>query len=374
MQDFYRCYATVSLENIKNNILNIRKLLSKDTALMAVLKADAYGHGAAVVGKYIEPYIDSAGVATVEEGVELRKAGINVPILVLGYASPKQFETMIKNNIMPTIYNEQVAILYSEAAKKLNINAGYDIAIDTGMTRIGFRVSDESADIIERITKLDNIIFKGMFTHLSCADTLNEGYTDNQFKEYDSMCQKLKDRGIKLPMRHVCNSAGIMKYPQKYYEGVRSGIITYGMYPSEEVDKRLLDIKPSLEWKAHIINISDVEPKRGVSYGATYITQKDITRIATIGVGYADGYPRSLSSKGCVLIHGKRAPIIGRVCMDQMMVDITDIPNVKLEDTATLIGKDGEEFISIEELSEKAGSFNYEMSCGIGKRVKRIYL
>lgn len=374
MQNFYRCYATVSLETIKNNILNIRRLLPNNTELMAVLKADAYGHGAAVVGKYIEPYIDSAGVATVEEGIELRQAGVNVPILVLGYTSPKQFEIMIKNNIMPTIYNEQIAILYSKAAKQLNLNAGYDIAVDTGMTRIGFRVSDESADTIERITKLDNIKFKGLFTHLSCADTFDEDYTAKQFKEYDSMCQKLKDRKIKLPMRHVCNSAGIMKYPQKYYEGVRSGIITYGMYPSNEVDKKLLDIKPALEWKAHIINISNVEPKRGVSYGATYITEKSITKIATIGVGYADGYPRSLSSKGCVLVHGKRAPIIGRVCMDQMMVDITDIPNVKLEDTATLIGRDGDEFISIEELSNKAGSFNYEMSCGIGKRVKRIYL
>ncbi len=374
MQNFYRCYATVSLETIKNNILNIRRLLPNNTELMAVLKADAYGHGAAVVGKYIEPYIDSAGVATVEEGIELRQAGVNVPILVLGYTSPKQFEIMIKNNIMPTIYNEQIAILYSKAAKRLNLNAGYDIAVDTGMTRIGFRVSDESADTIERITKLDNIIFKGLFTHLSCADTFDEDYTAKQFEEYDSMCQKLKDRKIKLPMRHVCNSAGIMKYPQKYYEGVRSGIITYGMYPSNEVDKKLLDIKPALEWKAHIINISNVEPKRGVSYGATYITEKSITKIATIGVGYADGYPRSLSSKGCVLIHGKRAPIIGRVCMDQMMVDVTDIPDVKLEDIATLIGRDGDEFISIEELSNKAGSFNYEMSCGIGKRVKRIYL
>ena len=374
MQEFYRCYATVSLETIKNNILNIRKHLPKGTSLMAVLKADAYGHGAVKVGKYIEKYIDRAGVATVEEGVELRNAGFDTPILVLGYSSPKQFETMIKNAIMPTIYDEKTARLYSEAAQRLGVEAAYDIAIDTGMTRIGFRVSDESADIIKRISLLKGIALKGLFTHLSCADTHDEDYTEKQFEEYDEMYNKLKERGIEVPIRHVCNSAGIMKYPSKYYEGVRSGIITYGMYPSEEVDKNLLDFKPALEWKAHIINISDVEPERGVSYGATYITHKPVTRIATVGVGYADGYPRSLSSKGCVLIKGMRAPIIGRVCMDQMMVDITDIPGVEIEDTATLIGRDGDEFISIEELSDKAGSFNYEMSCGIGKRVKRVYL
>ncbi len=373
MWKYYRCYASISLAAIRRNLENVRRLLPEGTALMAVLKADAYGHGAVTVGKHIADMIDAAGVASVEEGIELREAGLTMPILVLAYASPGQFADMLAYDIMPTIYNRETAERYSEAAVKAGKTGKYHIALDTGMTRIGFRINAESADAIREIADLPGISLHGLFSHLSCADTEREEYSENQFAEYEAMLAMLDERGVRIPVRHLCNSAGIMKYKDRYYDGVRSGIVTYGMYPSEEVEKSLLALEPALEWKTHVIHVSETEAGRGVSYGATFVTDREKTRIATLSVGYADGYPRSLSSKGCVLIRGKRAPIIGRVCMDQMMVDVTDIPDVAVEDVATLIGRDGEEFLSIEEVAEKAGSFNYEMACGIGKRVKRVY-
>jgi alanine racemase len=374
MQKYLRCYATVSLNAIAENIKKIKNLLPQGTKLMAVIKADAYGHGASVVGNYIEKMIDCAGVASLEEGIELRESGFDLPILVLGYSSPKQFEQMLKYEVMPTIYRYETAVEYSKEAVRCKLNGECHIAIDTGMTRIGFRATEESAETIKKISELPNISIQGMFTHLSCADTYDEEYNQKQFDEFDHITELLKEKNVDIPVKHICNSAGIMKYKDRYFDCVRSGIITYGMYPSEEVDKSIIDLTPALEWKTHVINISEVEEGRGVSYGATYVTQKPVTKIATIAVGYADGYPRSLSSKGEVLIRGKRAPIVGRVCMDQMMVDVTHIPDVEIEDTVTLIGKDKDEYISIEELADKAGSFNYEMACGIGKRVKRVYI
>lgn len=373
MQSYFRCYAEVSLSAIAGNIKNVRKMLPEGTMLMAVLKADAYGHGAAEVGKYIEKYIDAAGVASVEEGIELRKAGLKVPILVLGYSSDRQYDELLDYSIIPTIFEKNEAEKYSDTALKRGVKGKMNIAIDTGMTRVGFRVSESSADIIKEISEMPGVSLEGMFTHLSCADTCDETYSQKQFAEFEKMTDMLKARGVDIPVKHMCNSAGIMKYPSHYYNCVRCGIATYGLYPSEEVDKGLLDLTPALEWKAHVIHISDVEPGRGVSYGATYVTEKEVTRIATISVGYADGYPRSLSSKGIVLINGKRVPVIGRVCMDQIMADITDAGEVNIEDTVTLIGRDGDEFISVEEVAEAAGSFNYELVCQIGKRVKRIY-
>ena len=374
MQEYYRCYAVISLSAIEENLRSVRAALPKQTSLMAVLKADAYGHGATVVGKHIEKYIDCAGVASVEEGIELRQAGFRVPILVLGYSSPRQYDQMLAEHIMPTIYDPETARRFSEAALRKGVPGSVHIALDTGMTRIGFRVNEASADRIREISLLPNLHIAGIFSHFSCADTDREDYTGKQAEEFDSMLSMLAKRGVNIPMKHLCNSAGIMKYRDRYYDCVRSGIITYGMYPSEEVDPALLKIRPALSWKTHIIHIADAEPGRGVSYGASYMTEKPVTRIATLAVGYADGYPRSLSGKGWVLIHGQRAPILGRVCMDQMMVDVSGIPDVKTEDVAVLIGRDREEEITIEELSKLAGSFNYEMACGIGKRVKRVYL
>ncbi|HIV16715.1 MAG TPA: alanine racemase [Candidatus Alectryocaccobium stercorigallinarum] len=374
MQDYFRCYAVVSLSAIVDNLKNVRGKLPEGTSLMAVLKADAYGHGADVVGKHIEKYIDAAGVASVEEGIGLRKAGLSVPVLVLGYSSPRQFGELLEYSITPTIFEYDDAVKYSEESVKRGVTGKMNIAVDTGMTRVGFRVNEGSADLVKKISKLPNITIEGMFTHLSCADTYDDSYSEKQFAEFEKMVSLLEERKVDIPVKHMCNSAGIMKYDSRYYNCVRCGIATYGLYPSEEVDKNLLKLTPALEWKAHVIHISEVEAGRGVSYGATYVTHRDVTRIATLSVGYADGYPRALSSKGVVLINGKRVPVIGRVCMDQIMVDITEAGEVNIEDTATLIGHDGDEFISVEEVAEAAGSFNYELVCQIGKRVKRIYI
>jgi alanine racemase len=374
MQDYFRCYAVVSLSAIVDNLKNVRGKLPEGTSLMAVLKADAYGHGADVVGKHIEKYIDAAGVASVEEGIGLRKAGLSVPVLVLGYSSPRQFGELLEYSITPTIFEYDDAVKYSEESVKRGVTGKMNIAVDTGMTRVGFRVNEGSADLVKKISKLPNITIEGMFTHLSCADTYDDSYSEKQFVEFEKMVGLLEERKVDIPVKHMCNSAGIMKYDSRYYNCVRCGIATYGLYPSEEVDKNLLKLTPALEWKAHVIHISEVEAGRGVSYGATYVTHRDVTRIATLSVGYADGYPRALSSKGVVLINGKRVPVIGRVCMDQIMVDITEAGEVNIEDTATLIGHDGDEFISVEEVAEAAGSFNYELVCQIGKRVKRIYI
>ncbi len=373
MQDYYRCYAVISLSAIEENIKNVRERLPQGTSLMAVLKADAYGHGAEAVGKRIEKYIDAAGVASVEEGLELRRAGISVPILVLGYSSPRQYGEIIENKIMPTVFEKDEAEKFANEALKRNTIGKINIAVDTGMTRVGFRVNEHSADIIKEINDLPGIKIDGMFTHLSSADTCDEAYSKKQFDEFEKMLELLEKRGVNIRIKHMCNSAGIMKYPEHYYDCVRCGIVTYGLYPSEDVDKNLLSLKPALSWKAHVMHISETEAGRGVSYGATYVTSKDVTRIATVSVGYADGYPRALSSKGVVLINGKRAPVIGRVCMDQIMVDISDVGEVHIEDPVTLIGRDGDEFISAEEVADAAGSFNYELVCHIGKRVKRIY-
>ncbi len=240
------------------------------------------------------------------------------------------------------------------------------------MNRIGFKANENSILNIKKMINMDNLIVEGLFTHFSCADEKDKNYTKMQMKKYDEFLKMLEMSKIDIPLKHVCNSAGIMEFDNHRFDMVRSGIITYGLYPSEEVNKNSIDLIPALEWKSHIINISEVHEGTGVSYGKTYITSKN-TKIATVSVGYADGYMRALSSKAKVLVHGQYAPIIGRICMDQMMVDITHINDVKIEDEVTLIGRDGGNTITVEQLAEIAGSFNYEFVCGIGKRVKRIY-
>ena len=254
-----------------------------------------------------------------------------------------------------------------------NRKAKAHLAVDTGMTRIGFQVTEHDADEAAKIADLPHIELEGMFTHFSCADQEDKTYCSMQMEKYDKMTVLLAERGVTIPLRHICNSAGIMEFDDHRFEMVRSGIITYGIYPSEEVKKERLDLIPALSWKSHVIHVKEVGPGIGVSYGATYVTEKPMTRIATVSAGYADGYPRALSNQGCVLIHGKKAPIIGRICMDQMMVDVTDIPDVQVEDVVTLVGTDGDETITIEEIANPAARFDYEMLCDISSRVTRVY-
>ncbi len=374
MNTYLRSYAEVSLEAIRHNMLEVKKRLPDGVMALAVVKANAYGHGAVKVAHALENLADFYAVAMPEEAIELRKAGIRHPILILGYSSPSQYEELLRHDIRPCIYDTASAQALSDTACRLHITARPHIAIDTGMTRIGFQVSAEQANTIAAIASLPGIEIEGLFTHLSCADMTDKTYCSGQFEKFARMAAMLERRMVKIPIRHICNSAGIMEFDDNRYEMVRAGIVLYGIYPSEEVVKSRMDLHPALSWRAHVIHVHEALPGVGVSYGATYVTEKPVTRIATVSVGYADGYPRALSNKGRVLIHGKSAPIIGRVCMDQLMVDISGIPDVHTEDVVTLIGRDGAECIPVEEVADPAGRFNYEMLCTITSRVPRIYI
>lgn len=373
MNRYLRCYAEISLEAIGHNIREVKKRLPEGVKLLGVIKANAYGHGAVPVASYLENQVDYFATATIEEAIELRENGISAPILILGYVSPSQYGDLVEYDITQTIDSYAQALALEKEAARQNRKAKAHLAVDTGMTRIGFQVTEHDADEAAKIADLPHIELEGMFTHFSCADQEDKTYCSMQMEKYDKMTALLAERGVTIPLRHICNSAGIMEFDDHRFEMVRSGIITYGIYPSEEVKKERLDLIPVLSWKSHVIHVKEVGPGIGVSYGATYVTEKPMTRIATVSAGYADGYPRALSNQGCVLIHGKKAPIIGRICMDQMMVDVTDIPDVQVEDVVTLVGTDGDETITIEEIANPAARFDYEMLCDISSRVTRVY-
>ena len=373
MNRYLRCYAEISLEAIGHNIREVKKRLPEGVKLLGVVKANAFGHGAVPVASYLENQVDYFATATIEEAVELRENGISAPILILGYVSPSQYGDLVEYDITQTIDSYAQALALEKEAARQNRKAKAHLAVDTGMTRIGFQVTEHDADEAAKIADLPHIELEGMFTHFSCADQEDKTYCSMQMEKYDKMTALLAERGVTIPLRHICNSAGIMEFDDHRFEMVRSGIITYGIYPSEEVKKERLDLIPALSWKSHVIHVKEVGPGIGVSYGATYVTEKPMTRIATVSAGYADGYPRALSNQGCVLIHGKKAPIIGRICMDQMMVDVTDIPDVQVEDVVTLVGTDGDETITIEEIANPAARFDYEMLCDISSRVTRVY-
>ena len=373
MNRYLRCYAEISLEAIGHNIREVKKRLPEGVKLLGVVKANAYGHGAVPVASYLENQVDYFATATIEEAIELRENGISAPILILGYVSPSQYGDLVEYDITQTIDSYAQALALEKEAARQNRKAKAHLAVDTGMTRIGFQVTEHDADEAAKIADLPHIELEGMFTHFSCADQEDKTYCSMQMEKYDKMTALLAERGVTIPLRHICNSAGIMEFDDHRFEMVRSGIITYGIYPSEEIKKERLDLIPVLSWKSHVIHVKEVGPGIGVSYGATYVTEKPMTRIATVSAGYADGYPRALSNQGCVLIHGKKAPIIGRICMDQMMVDVTDIPDVQVEDVVTLVGTDGDETITIEEIANPAARFDYEMLCDISSRVTRVY-
>ena len=373
MRTNQRCYADIDLRAIGHNIDQVKGKIPEGVKVMAVIKADAYGHGAVQVGKYLENQVDYFGVATIEEAVELRKSGLQLPILILGYTLKEQYKNVVSYGITQTIYSYQAACALNEEAQKQQKKAVVHIALDTGMTRIGFQTEEESIGEIQKIKELPWLEVEGIFSHFSCADEKDKTYANMQMEKYDSFLDRLEEAGVEIPIKHLCNSAGIMEFDHHRYQMVRSGIITYGLYPSEEVDKTALDLQPALTWKSHVAHVKTVKDGLGVSYGATFITRENM-KIATVLVGYADGYPRSLSNKGRMLIHGKSVPIIGRVCMDQVMIDVTDVENVQVEDEVTLVGRDGDEVIPVEELAAMSYSFNYEFVCDINKRVIRNYL
>ena len=369
-----RIYAEINLDAICNNVNETKNKVGENTKVLAIIKADAYGHGALRVARALtEIDINNFGVATAEEAIQLRKHGIDADILLLDYAFEESYTELIENNITSTVFEYKHAKKLNDIAGILGKKADIHIKLDTGMGRIGFIPSNESFEIIKKIYELENITVSGIYTHFACADMTDKAMTYRQIEIFDSFCEKLEKGGINIPTKHLCNSAGIMEFSSAYANMVRNGIITYGLYPSDEVNKNEIHLSPAMSIKSHVVYVKEVDENFTVSYGATYVTNGK-TKIATIPIGYADGYPRSLSNKGRVLIKGKSAPIIGRVCMDQMMVDVTDIDDVKQGDVVTIIGTDGDETITVEELANNSGSFNYEFVCNVNKRVPRVYV
>lgn len=375
MEKYSRVYAKIDLDAVEYNFASMKNNLQENVKMIAVIKADGYGHGAVQIGKLVEgyPYLWGFAVATAEEALELRSAGLKKPILILGYTFEESFEKLVAHDIRPVVFQLETARKLSEIAVSMNKTAKIHLAVDTGMSRIGFRDDQESIEIIKEISSLPSIEIEGAFTHFARADEFDKTYAEMQFERYKAFMTDLEENGVKVPIWHCSNSAALMDMPHANLTLVRAGISIYGIYPSEEVKKELVPLKPVMELKSHISFIKTLQEGIQISYGGTFTTQKE-TRVATIPVGYADGYPRMLSNKGWVLIHGKKAPILGRVCMDQFMVDVTDIPEATQLMEVTLLGEDHGNRIMVEDLSQTCGRFPYEFVCDINKRVPRVYV
>lgn len=374
MKQHNRVCATVDLDAVSHNMEQMRERLGGKASLIAVVKADGYGHGAIPIAEMFEeyPYVWGYAVACLDEAVQLREHGLKKPVLVLGCVFPDQYEEMVRLDIRPTVYTEEMAGQISEEAVRQGKKVRLHIKADTGMARLGFPVNGESADVIRRISALPNVELEGMFTHFAKADETDKTYTLMQHERFLEMIKLTKERGVTITYYDCDNSAGIIDFPDMKHDLARAGIAMYGMYPSGDVDKSAVDLRPALTLTSHVSFVKEIEPGTAVSYGGTFVAEKKM-RVATIPVGYGDGYPRSLSNKGDVLIRGRRAKIIGRICMDQFMVDVTDIPDTGFMDTVTLIGRDGDECITVEELAALSGRFHYEFVCCLGRRIPRVY-
>lgn len=372
MKEYYRVEADIDLDAICRNLQNTRKIIKPGTKLMAIVKADGYGHGAVAVARAVRPLVDAYGVAIVEEGIELRNSKITEPVLVLGCTPPELLPELVTYDIMPAVADYGFARLLSEEAQRQNKIAGIHIKLDTGMSRIGFSITEESVETIKKISRLPGIKIEGCFSHFSKADETDKTYAKKQLESFLWMLGRLSEEGIQIPIRHISNSAGIMDLPEANLDMVRSGISTYGLYPSEEVKKERLPLEPAMSIRSRISFLKEVPAGTCIGYGGSYVTQKP-TRVATVPVGYGDGYPRALSNQGRVLIQGKSCPIIGRVCMDQFMVDVSSLSSVQNAEEVILLGKSGEEEITMEEIGNLSASFNYEAACDVGKRIPRVY-
>ncbi len=374
-QKISRVYAEIDLDAVRYNMESMHRNLKDGTQMAAVVKTDAYGHGALEVARAIEnlPYLWGYAVATADEAKALIDDGRKKPILILGVSFPEQYEYIVEKDIRPAVCDMETAGQLSRIAVSKNKVCHIHIAVDTGMSRIGFFATEENAKTIAQIAALPNIDIEGIFTHFARADEKEKEPAFAQMRLFCGMLKQLERRGIQIPLKHCSNSAGIIEIPEANFDLVRAGITMYGLWPSEDVSKEILSIKPVMSLKSHVSFLKELAPGTGISYGGTYVTKKT-QMIATVPVGYGDGYARGLSNKGYVLIHGKKAYICGRVCMDQFMVDVTDIPKVRVGDTVTLLGRDGELAITMEELGALSGRFNYEFACLITPRVPRIYI
>lgn len=379
-EDYQRVYAEVRLDAVISNMDNMKANIAPKTKMIAVIKTDGYGHGAIPIARELEglDYLFGFAVATAEEALILRHVGIKKPILILGYTFPYSYEKLIEEEVRMAVFREDTLKELSEAAARLSErgirkNAKVHIKVDTGMSRIGVRPDEKGLEFVKRTFETEGIEVEGIFTHFARADESDKTAAKKQLTEFREFIGRIEEKtGRKIPVKHCSNSAGIVEMPDANMDVVRAGITLYGLWPSNQVRKDIVKLSPALSLYSHIVYIKEIEAGTAVSYGGTYVADR-VRRVATIPVGYGDGYPRGLSGKGHILIHGKKAPILGRVCMDQFMVDVTEIPEAAMGDRVTLIGREGQQEITMELLGELSGRFNYELACDITKRVPRVY-
>ena len=368
-----RTWAEINMDALKENIINIRKITQKNAMVMAVVKADAYGHGAVnVANLLLKNGADRLAVADLDEALELRDAGIRAEILILGASFSEDIEDLVSYDITAAVFSYDFAKLLSDEAVRQGKTAKIHIKLDTGMSRIGYVAGendDELTDEILKISKLPNIFIEGIFSHFATSDEKDSSYTKKQFDEFLKVCDDLNKKGLSIPIRHIANSAAIMSYPEMHLDMVRAGIILYGFYPSNEVDKNIIKLKPVMTLKSRITLIKEISD-RGVSYGKTYIAPKG-TKVATVPLGYADGYTRMLNGKAEMVAGGIKVKVIGRICMDQCMIDVTNVHNIKVDDEVIIFG-DG--LLTADDLAESLGTINYEIICMVARRVPRKYI
>lgn len=376
LESYQRVWAEVDLDAIWENMVHMKENIAENTKILAVIKTDGYGHGGVPIAKMLEQldFMFGYAAATYEEAHVLREAGVKKPILILGYTFPYCYEELIREEIRPAVYRRDTVEELVAAAAKVGKKAKVHIKVDTGMGRIGITPDEEGLEFVRFLIEHPELEVEGIFTHFAKSDEADKTSANHQLELFQNFIDKIQtELGITIPVKHCSNSAAILEMPQANMDMVRAGITTYGLYPSEEVSKDIVPLRAAMSLYSHIVYCKTIHAGQSVSYGGLFTAQKD-TRVATIPVGYGDGYPRSLSGKGYVLIHGKKAPILGRVCMDQFMVDISEIPEAMDGDKVTLLGMDGTERITAEELGELSGRFNYEFVCDLGKRIPRVYI
>ncbi len=404
---YTRVYARIDLDAVEENMKAMQAVLAGGACMIGVVKADGYGHGAVPVAKTIDPYVAGYATATIEEARNLQKHGITKPILILGATHPSRSLELAEHGIRPAIFTMEQALAMSKAAAALFSKAGagengisgakapsarsvrpgapspwpvcpagrvpVHLAVDTGMSRIGMSCDENGAKLAAAVAGLPGIFVEGIFTHFARADEADGSAALRQWERYRHFLEAVRAEGVTVPVRHIANSAGIIGLPGTHCDMVRAGISIYGMYPSDEVERDRVRLRPVLSLHSFVTYVKEIPIGAEVSYGGTFKAEKPV-KVATVPVGYGDGYPRNLSGKGSVLIRGRRAPVLGRVCMDQLMADVTDIPDVRVDDPVTLIGRDGEACVTVEELARIGGGFHYEIVCDIGKRVPRVYV
>lgn len=376
MEQYARGYAQIDLDAVVSNMKNMNAHIKTGTKMIGVIKTDGYGHGSVPIAKALQKYDFMYGfaVATAEEAFELRENGIVLPILILGYTFPYSYEKLIAQEVSFTVFRQDTANALAQVAAKLHKKAKVHIKVDTGMNRIGIMPDEDGFAFVKELSHMPDIEIEGIFTHFARADERDKSHAYKQLASFKAFTGRIeKELGLTDLIKDCSNSAGILEIPEANMDVVRAGITLYGLAPSAEVNMQAVPLKPALSLYSTVVYTKWIPAGSAISYGGTYVTDR-CTRVATIPLGYGDGYPRSLSNKGWVLIRGKKAPVLGRVCMDQFMVDVTDIEGVCEGDRVTLIGKDGKEEISANELGELSGRFNYELVCDLGKRIPRVYI